>query len=137
MIEQQANHHSFNLLFDDQDGEDILKEMDPNQQTEIRSAHADWLPIKEWLTKRKAALENARNIWDEFVSHSTDLVDYLNHTERESNTWKELDLNDDESMEEQKELLKVWYFFCFKYNCAYKGFEVFSSHMNPLPWTPL
>ena len=111
MIEQQANHHSFNLLFNDQDGEDLLKEMDPNQQSEICSAHADWLPIKEWLTKRKAALENARNIWDEFVSHSTDLVDYLNHTERESNTWNELDLNDDESMEEQKESLKVEFHF--------------------------
>ncbi|XP_066934822.1 utrophin-like isoform X2 [Clytia hemisphaerica] len=106
VIEQQANYHSFNLLFNDDEGKAILQELDPNQQKEIQSAHADWIPIKEWLTKRKTELENARNIWEEFISNSTDLVDYLNHTERETNTWNELDLNDDESVEEQKTLLK-------------------------------
>ena len=91
----------------DDDGKTILSELDPNQQKEIQTAHSDWLPIKEWLTKRKTELENARNIWEEFISNSTDLVDYLNHTERETNTWNELDLNDEESVEEQKQLLKV------------------------------
>jgi len=38
---------------------------------------------------------------------STDLVDYLSHTERATNTWNELDLNDEESVEDQKQLLKV------------------------------
>ena len=122
MIEQQANYHSFNLLFNDDEGKAILQELDPNQQKEIQAAHSDWLPIKEWLTKRKSELENARNIWEEFISNSTDLVDYLNHTERETNTWNELDLNDDESVEEQKTLLKVsfivlYHVFCWFSTC--------------------
>lgn len=108
MIEQQTNNHSFNLLFNDEDGQQLLADLDPSQQSEIRSAHDNWLPIKKWLSTRRAELEKARDIWDEFVNNSTDLTDYLNHTERESNTWNELDLNDDESMEEQKLLLKVY-----------------------------
>jgi len=60
VIEQQANYHSFNLLFDEEEGHTILEELEPNQQKEIKAAQDDWLPIKEWLNKRRTELQNTR-----------------------------------------------------------------------------
>lgn len=91
----------------EEDGELVLQQIDEDKHEDIKAAHHDWKKIKEWLSNRKKELDEAKRIWDEFDNSCLDLSDYLRQTDKEINTWNNLDLNDDESVENQKELLKV------------------------------